>query len=120
MQYLLAGLIGLISGVISGLFGVGGGIVIVPALMFFLKVPIKIAIGTSLAIIIPTAIVGMLKHWDQKDVNITLALSIAPTAIAGGYLGAWLTSQLSSGNLRRAFGGFLIIIGLRILLMRSG
>lgn len=69
MHYLIAGLIGLVSGVTSGLFGVGGGIVMVPAMIYFLTPPIrdiKQAIGTSLAVIIPTAIVGTFKHH-QSD-----------------------------------------------------
>jgi uncharacterized membrane protein YfcA len=110
-----AGIIGIVSGIASGLFGVGGGIVMVPAMVFFLKMDIKVAVGTSLAVIIPTAIIGTFKHWSLGNMDWRVALSLAPTAVLGGYVGAWLTTHISSGNLKRAFGGFIVLVGLRLL-----
>jgi uncharacterized membrane protein YfcA len=118
MHYLLAALIGLVSGVTSGLFGVGGGIVMVPAMLLLLSPPIrdiKQAIGTSLVVIIPTALMGSYKHFAQGNVEWRTAVALAPLAIAGSYLGAWLTTQIHADNLKRAFGGFLILVGLRLL-----
>ena len=69
MFYVYAGLIGLIGGVTSGLFGVGGGVVMVPAMMLLLNLDIKPAIGTSLAVIVPTALMGTLKHHDLGHVH---------------------------------------------------
>lgn len=114
MQFLIAGLIGLVSGVTSGLFGVGGGIVMVPAMMFFMKMDIKLAVGTSLAVIIPTAVMGSFKHFQLGNVDWRVALMLAPTAIFGSYMGAWWTKSIESGNLKRAFGGFLVLVGLRL------
>src|SRR6476620_8596846 len=98
MHYIIAGLIGLIGGISSGLFGVGGGLVMVPAMLFFLSPPIrdiKQAIGTSLVVIIPTAMMGSWKHFNKdpaiSNVNWAVAIALAPTAIVGGYIGAWLT-----------------------------
>ena len=121
MLYLLGGLIGLVSGIASGLFGVGGGIVMVPAMLFLLSPPvrdIKQAVGTSLLVIIPTAIVGSWKHFTQDNVEWRTAISIIPTAILGGYAGAWLTTQISAGNLKRAFGGLLIVMGVKLLFFK--
>lgn len=118
MTYIIAGFIGLVSGLASGLFGVGGGIVMVPAMMFFMNMPIKTAIGTSLAVIIPTALMGSFKHYRQHNMDFSVALSLAPTAIGGGYLGAWLTTQIPGANLKRAFGGFMVLVGLRLLLLK--
>ena len=121
MNYFLAALIGLASGITSGLFGVGGGIVMVPAMVFFLSPPIrdiKQAVGTSLVVIIPTALMGSYKHFTQHNVEWRTALSLAPLAIAGSYLGAWLTTQISAENLKRAFGGFIIVVGLRLLIWK--
>ncbi|MSU58277.1 MAG: sulfite exporter TauE/SafE family protein [Pedosphaera sp.] len=121
MNYLIAAIIGLVSGVTSGLFGVGGGIVMVPAMMFLLSPPIrdiKQAIGTSLVVIIPTALMGSFKHFQQGNVEWRTALSLAPLAIAGSYLGAWLTTHIPADNLKRAFGGFIILVGLRLLLWK--
>ncbi len=107
--------IGLISGLASGLFGVGGGIVMVPSMVLLLHVPMKTAVGTSLAVIIPTAIVGAWKHYHQGNVDWLLALALAPMAILGGYGGAWLTKVISAGDLKRAFGGILVLVGLHMI-----
>ncbi len=118
MQYIIVGGIGLVSGVASGLFGVGGGIVMVPAMIFLMSPPIrdiKQAIGTSLVVIIPTALVGAWKHYKPdpalSNIHWPTAASLAPTALAGGYLGAWLVTRLQVDDLRRAFGGFLVVVG---------
>jgi uncharacterized protein len=125
MNYLMAGIIGLVGGITSGLFGVGGGVVMVPAMLFFLSPPIrdiKQAVGTSLVVIIPTAMMGAFKHHDPNpnlsNVNWPVALSLAPTAILGGFLGAWFTTMIHPDNLKRAFGAFIILVGLRLLLFK--
>jgi len=121
MNYWIAGLIGLASGVTSGLFGVGGGIVMVPAMVFLLSPPvrdIKQAIGTSLVVIIPTALIGSYKHFTQGNVHWRTVLALAPLAILGGYLGAWLTTHIPADHLKRAFGGFLVLVGLRLLFFK--
>ena len=118
MNFYLAAGIGLVSGVTSGLFGVGGGIVMVPARMLLLSPPIrdiKQAIGTSLIVIIPTALMGSYKHFQQGNVEWRTALALAPLAVAGSYLGAWLTTQIHADNLKRAFGGFIILVGAKLL-----
>ena len=121
MNYLIAGIIGLFSGLASGLFGVGGGIVMVPAMILLLSPPIrdiKQAVGTSLVVIIPTALMGSYKHFTQGNVHWQTALALAPMAILGSYGGAWLTTQVSAENLKRAFGGFIILVGLRLLFFK--
>jgi uncharacterized protein len=118
MQLLIAGIIGLVSGITSGLFGVGGGIVMVPAMTYFMKMDIKMAIGTSLAVIIPTALISSSKHFQLGNVDWRVALSLAPMAVVGGYLGAHWTASIASGNLKRAFGGFLVLVGLRLVFFK--
>lgn len=121
MHYLIAGIIGLFSGITSGLFGVGGGIIMVPAMVLLLSPPIrdiKQAVGTSLVVIIPTALMGSYKHFNQGNIEWRTALSLAPLAIAGSYLGVWLTTQVSADNLKRAFGGFVILVGLKLLFFK--
>lgn len=118
-NYLLAGLIGLVGGIVSGLFGVGGGVILVPAMMFFLGMGIHKAVGSSLVVIIPTAIMGAYKHHQLGNVDWRIVLALIPTAVVGGYIGAWLTSQISAGNLKRAFGGFLILVGCRLLFFKA-
>src|ERR1051325_7431273 len=94
MHYLMAAIIGLIGGVTSGLFGVGGGIVMVPAMVYLLNTNIKTAIGTSLVVIIPTAFTSAFKHQQLGNVDWRMAASLIPLAIVGGFLGASLTKSL--------------------------
>lgn len=118
MNYVMVGMIGLIGGVTSGLFGVGGGVVMVPAMMFFMGMGIKASVGTSLAVIIPTAMMGTYQHNRFEQVEWRMALSLVPFAIGGGFIGSWLTTQIHADNLKRAFGGFLVLVGLRLLLFK--
>lgn len=118
MMYLYGALIGIVSGVASGLFGVGGGIVMVPAMVLLLKLDIKTAVGTSLVVIIPTALTGALKHHDLGHVNWRMAAALIPTAMIGGFVGSWLTKPLPATDLKRAFGAFLILVGMRLLMFR--
>lgn len=118
MQWLMAGLIGLVSGITSGMFGVGGGIVMVPAMVLLLSPPIrdiKQAVGTSLAVIIPTAALGSLRHHHFQNVHWPMVLVLAPLALVGAWLGTWFTTLVSVDQLRRAFGGLLMLVGLWLL-----
>ena len=116
MNYLIAGIIGLMGGVASGLFGIGGGVVMVPAMTLLMGMNVKQAIGTSLAVIIPTALAGVIKHASQEQMDWRAAFMLAPTAILGSYGGAWLTTQIAPENLKRGFGVVLILVGGRLLL----
>lgn len=121
MNYWMAGLIGLMGGVSSGLFGVGGGVVMVPAMVLLLSPPIRdmqMAVGTSLAVIVPTAIVGAFQHTKLNNVDWRVVMWLAPTAVLGGFLSPVLTTHLSSDNLKRAFGGFLILVGAKLLFFK--
>lgn len=112
----LALLIGLVSGVTSGLFGVGGGIVMVPAMYYLLQVDIKTAVGTSLVVIIPTALTGSVKHFQLGNIDWRLAGWLVPLAVAGGFTGAWLTGIVQADLLRRLFGGLLVLAGVYTIL----
>ena len=118
MQYLIAALIGLAGGVSSGLFGVGGGVVMVPAMVYLMHTNIKTAIGTSLIVIIPTALTGAFKHHLLGNIDWRMAASLVPMAIVGGFLGAALTKSLPAETLKRLFGGFIILAGCRLLFFK--
>ncbi len=111
MIYLFAVLVGLASGMGSGLFGVGGGVIMVPAMVLLLHSDMKRAVGTSLAVIVPTALVSMWKHQNQGNIDWSLAAKLVPMAVVGGYWGARLTKEISSGNLKKGFGVFLVGVG---------
>lgn len=119
-QFVVAALIGLIGGIASGLLGVGGGVVMVPAMIFLLgfsQSP-KVAVGTSLAVIIPTAIMGVWKHQQLDQINWKIAALLMPGAVFGSYVGVWLTTQISNAGLKRAFGGLLVIMGFKLLFLK--
>jgi len=111
-------LIGLLGGLASGLFGVGGGIVMVPTMIYFMNFTPHQAVGTSLFVIIPTVLVSAGKHFSMGNVLWKTGWLLIPTAIIGGYLGAWLTQFLTGAELKRAFGAFLILVGLRLIFFK--
>jgi len=108
--------VGLATGVLSGLLGVGGGVILVPALVFIFSLTMKNAIGTSLAIIVPIAIVGTYLHYREGNVNFWLAIYIAIAAIIGSRVGVYLNGVLPNIILRRMFGVLLLLIGIKMII----
>jgi len=95
--------IGVVSGVLAGLLGVGGGVVMVPAMMILLGLPPVIAKGTSVAVIIPTAITGTIRNRSNKNVNLQAAAMVGCTgivsAVAGGYLSDVISDSCPTSSL---------------------
>lgn len=108
--------IGLLAGLIGGLFGVGGGIVIVPLLVLAIGVAPKIAIGTSLAVIVPTAIMAAFRHHGLGNIDWKVAGIMALGSVIGAFAGASLTAYLSGDALRKGFAIFLLATSVRMLL----
>ncbi|GAA5206813.1 sulfite exporter TauE/SafE family protein [Microbacterium kyungheense] len=109
--------IGLVAGVLSGLFGVGGGTVIVPFLIMFLHFDQRLAAGTSLAAIVPTATVGVISYAVTGSVAWIPALLLALGAVFGAQIGTWLLPRLSLTVLRWAFVGFLVAVIVSLFLV---
>jgi len=117
MTWVLVALIGLVGGVASGLFGVGGGIVIVPALMLLVKLPPHTAIGTSLgSLLLPVGVLGALEYYRRGQVNIPYAIIIAAGLFVGVYVGAHLAGGVADVALKRTFGGLLLLVAGKLLL----
>lgn len=114
MTYLLLALIGLLGGLSSGLFGVGGGLIFVPLLMLLRAFDPHMAIGTSLAIVVPTAVVALLKHQSAGMVNWKVIPVIILFALVGAWLGASISLQIDNQLLKRFYAVFLIAIALKI------
>lgn len=112
--------LGFITGFLSGLLGIGGGVVMIPALIMIARLSIREAMGISLLAIIPTALVGFLKSYSAGFVDIRTSLIIASTSVIGAYFGSTVMGMLSTRSLRIIFGVFLIIIGLNILFDWTG
>ena len=109
-------------GVLTGIVGVGGGFLMVPALVLLGRLSMRVAIGTSLIIITMKSVVGFLKNWEQlsgSDSGIsgsTIALFIG-FGVVGGLLGARLGDRLPQDRLRQVFAGFLVVMGIVILVV---
>src|SRR5690606_5469721 len=94
----------------SGLFGVGGGTVIVPLLVLLLRFDQRLAAGTSLAAIVPTAAVGVVSYASHGAVAWVPALILAAAAVIGAQLGTWLLPRLSQTVLRWFFVAVLVVV----------
>ena len=117
MTWFLLVLLGVLGGVVSGLFGVGGAIVIVPGLVLIAKLSQHSAHGTSLtALAIPVGIiVGALQYYKRGQVNLGYAAVVAVGLVIGAYFGARLAGQIPDEMLRRVFGGFLLMVSVKLL-----
>ena len=105
--------IGLLAGILSGLFGIGGGIVIVPALVFILAFPQHKAQGTSLAaLLLPVAILGVINYWKEKDVDVNAAVAIAVGVFVGAYFGSKFAINLEPAAMRKVFACFLMAVSI--------
>lgn len=114
MNLILIGLIGLVGGVLSGLFGIGGGLVIVPGLVGLAGFGFAKAAGTSLAaLLLPVGAFGALQYWRAGAVDPRAAALIALGLLLGAYFGARLGTALPTELVQRAFGVLLVAVGLR-------
>lgn len=116
VQFVVVGGIGLLAGVLSGLFGIGGGIVIVPLLILLVGFTTTQAAGTSLAaLLLPVGALGALEYWRGGFVDIGLAAVLAAGLLVGAYLGARMGISLPVEVVQRAFGVLLVIVGIRFV-----
>jgi uncharacterized membrane protein YfcA len=107
--------IGLAAGVLAGLFGIGGGIVIGPALILLAKFSPQTAAGTSLgAILLPVGALGAWEYYRRGNLDIAAALWIALGLLFGAWVGAKLAQTLSGPQLQKAFAIFLVLIAIRV------
>ena len=117
MTWFLVSLLGLLAGVVSGLFGVGGAVVIIPGLVLIAKLPQHTAHGTSLAaLLLPVGLLGTLEYYKRGQVNLAFAAVVAAGLLIGAYFGARLAGSLNDVMLRKAFGVFLLLISAKLLL----
>jgi uncharacterized protein len=107
--------IGAAAGVLSGLFGIGGGVLIVPALVFFSRFPTKLALGTSLgALLLPVGLLGAYTYWESGNVNAKASLLIAAGLAAGVFVGARLAQVVPTVVLQRMFAVFMVLIAAQL------
>jgi len=119
--WIYALMLGLLAGILSAGLGVGGGIMIVPALVLFLGYSQKSAQGISLAYIAPIALIGALRYGFHPDVKLDLKMAgiLCIGGVIGANLGAMLAMRLSGTILRRAFACFMILAAIKMFTMPS-
>ena len=117
---------GIFAGTIAGLFGIGGGVVIVPALYYIFTLAeidessrMHLAVGTSLANIIPTSIISSYSHYKRKAVDFNLIKLIAPSLVVGVIFGAFVVSNISGSSLMLTYAILLFLIALQFFFWRD-
>jgi uncharacterized protein len=109
-------MIGLLGGVFAGLFGVGGGIVIVPALIYWSGFSQHRATGTSLAVLLPPiGLAAVVEYYRNGNVDVRAAILVAVSMFAGAGLGAVLANRMAGPHLRLAFGVFVCVLGVYLV-----
>lgn len=113
---LLAAGEGFVVGILTGLIGAGGGFMIIPALVNLLKTPMKVAIGTSLVIISLNSLIGFFSSMNHVKIEWNLLATITAIAIVGIIIGSQLSKKIDGKKLKPAFGWFILVMGIYIII----
>ena len=120
MESLTLVLIGIVAGVASGLFGIGGGLIIVPALILLLGMKQIQATGTSLAALIPpVGLLGAMEFYRSGNLNLRYSLLLAIGIFVGAWFGAKIAIGMSPVMLRKTYAVFLLVVGVRMLFFQK-
>ena len=116
-EIIILAILGIAAGSISGLLGIGGAVIIIPALVYFLHFSQKMAQGTSLLLMLPPiGLLAALEYYRSGQVNIKAAVIIAVFFLLGGWIGAKLAVKIDPLLLRRIFAVFLMVIAIRMFI----
>ena len=115
-RWLRLGAIGTAAGLFSGLFGVGGGSIIVPLLILWLGFGTKEATGTSLAAVVVIAAIAAIVQGAYGNVNVGRAMLIGIPAVGGVVAGTWLQQRIHAKWLTLAFSGFLVVVAVNLVI----
>ncbi len=111
--------IGLAAGMLSGFVGVGGGIIIVPALVYFLSMSQLQAQGTSLAVLLlPVGVLVVYNYHKQGLVDIQATIIIALTFLVGGFIGSKMSISVGEESVKKIFGTILLIVALKMIIFK--
>jgi uncharacterized membrane protein YfcA len=109
-------IIGLLGGVFAGFFGVGGGVIIVPALIYWAGFTQHKATGTSLAVLLPPiGLAAALEYYRNGNVDVRAAGILAATMFAGAWVGAYFANRMEGPQLRLMFGVFVSVLGVYLV-----
>jgi uncharacterized protein len=113
---LLLIVIGIITGFMAGMLGIGGAIIMIPALVFFLGLTQQMAQGTSLAVMLPPiGIIAAYNYYKAGQVNLTFAMILAATFLIGSYFGSKLAINIPQPVLKKIFGVLLLLVAAKML-----
>lgn len=116
-NYPMIALEGTVVGVLTGIVGAGGGFLIIPALVLLAKLPMKKAVGTSLLIIAAKSLIGFLGDVGSgQTINFTFLFTVSAIAVAGIFIGIYMSRSISGTNLKKGFGWFVVAMASYILL----
>jgi uncharacterized membrane protein YfcA len=108
--------IGIVTGIVAGMLGIGGAVIMVPALVFLMGLSQHMAQGTSLAVMLPPiGIIAALNYYKAGQVNIKFALILAAAFIVGSYFGSKLALNLPQPVLKKIFGVLLLLVAAKML-----
>ncbi|MDX9882706.1 MAG: sulfite exporter TauE/SafE family protein [Prolixibacteraceae bacterium] len=115
-QLLILMVVGLLAGLLGGTLGVGGAIIVVPALVLIFGFTQHQAQGTSLAFMIPpVTLLAVINYWKEGHVNWKVALVLSIMFFIGAYLGSYISFSISEKILKKIFGIFIIIVALKMI-----
>ena len=118
-QLIILIILGLVSGLLSGVFGIGGAIIVIPALIFIIGLSQHEAQGTSLAFMLPpVGILATWNYWKAGHVNWKIALVLSLTFVVGAYLGSQFSLNISDRTLRRLFGVLMILVAIKLIVTK--
>ncbi|MBK12360.1 MAG: permease [Crocinitomicaceae bacterium] len=113
-------LIGMAAGLLSGFIGIGGGLLIVPALIYFMGLSQMAAQGTSLALMLPPiGALAVMNYWKAGEIDIQAAAVMVIAFVAGGYFGSRIALALDPLKLRLAFGIVMLLVAIRMIIQTS-
>lgn len=116
MQQLLYVVLGLVAGICGGIFGIGGGIILIPALVFLFGLTQLQAQGTTLAILVPPiGLLAALRYYYSGNVKLGMAAFICLGFFIGGFIGASLIQNVPDPLLKKLFGVFLLFVAVRMI-----
>ena len=112
-------LIGTLAGIFAGLFGIGGGTVIIPLLVLIFGMTQHMAQGTSLvALLLPVGLLATLQYYKNGNADIKLGLIIGIGLFIGGYIGAYAANRIKDPSLRKLFALFLVFVAIKMFLKK--
>jgi uncharacterized membrane protein YfcA len=111
--------IGLVAGMLGGMVGLGGGIIMIPAMVMFLAMDQRMAQGTTVAVMLPPiGLFAVMNYYKAGYVNMKYALIIAAAFMVGGYLGSKVALSIPQAAMRKAFAGLLVLIAAKMFFQK--